>query len=150
MEQPAEIKASVTRAATELLNAKDADTALSFYMPNATVVCNGVLYSSFDSFSEDIRNFYNSLQDIKLAIWDEIRINVIDVNTTIFTAKFRWSSIDTKDVSTNLQGVWEAVFVKKDEIWKIVSRHESFANVVTDLAMACDDLIVPSNSSPNP
>jgi ketosteroid isomerase-like protein len=124
--QLSEIKAEVKQAALAHLHAKDAATALSHYRQDATIVSNGFLYPSFQSFAEHIKQFYGSLSRVNLAAWDEIYINVLTVDTAVFTAKFSWSSTATNGVKTDLQGVWTALFIRDKSGWRISLRHESF------------------------
>lgn len=121
------LKAEVQQAATEHLNAGDADTALSYYSKNAAIVSNGYLYPAFQLFSEHVREFYASLRKVDLAVWEDIHIPIINAGAGIFTAKFRWRSTDTKGEMLNLQGVWSAMFVREKDCWKINTRHESFS-----------------------
>ena len=120
------IKKAIIRTATELLNAEDEATALSHYMDNATVVSNGYLFPSFESVAAEIQKFYDSLREINLAVWDDIRVDVLSSEVAIFTATFRWSSTDSDGVRMDLEGVWSAVFVRDKHRWKIRFRHESF------------------------
>jgi len=124
--QIAQIKAEVKKAATEHLNSKDASTALSYYTKDAIIMSNGFLYSSFDSFAEEIKEFYSSLSKINLAAYDKMYVNVITGDTALFTAKFRWSSVDTNGKTIDLQGVYSALYVRQDGRWKMSFRHESF------------------------
>ncbi len=124
--QRATIEEAVKQTASDLLNAKDAVTALSYYAPGATVVSNGFLYPSFDALATELTAFYGALAEIDLAVWDDMRIDVLSANAAVFTGRFRWSSRDTDGVRTNLQGAWTAVFVRDDDRWKIRVRHESF------------------------
>ena len=124
--QTAEIIAEVQQAAADHLNARDADTALGYYTKDATIVSNGYLYPSFQSFAEHVKAFYASLRKIDLAAWEDIDIRVINAGAAIFTAKFRWRSTDTQGDTLNLQGVWSAVFIREKDCWKINMRHESF------------------------
>ena len=125
--QRAAIEEEVKRTASDLLNAEDAATALSYYAPGPTVVSNGFLYRSFDSLATELNAFYGSLGEISLAVWDEMTVEVLSANAAVFTGRFRWSSRDTDGVRTDLQGVWTAVFVCDEARWKIRIRHESFA-----------------------
>jgi ketosteroid isomerase-like protein len=120
------IKKEVEQVAKDHLHAKDAGTALSHYTEDATVVSNGFLYPSFNSFADHIKKFYGTLGKINLAVWDKMFINVISVDAALLTATFRWSSTDSAGKRTCLQGVWSALFVLKNGIWKISMRHESF------------------------
>lgn len=124
--QIAQTKAEVKKAATEHLNSKDASTALSYYTKNAIIISNGSQYPSFESFAEEIKEFYSSLSKINLAAYDEMYINVINNDAALFNAKFRWSSTDTNGETVDLQGVWSALYVRQDGRWKMSFRHESF------------------------
>ena len=126
MSETAKIKAEVQQAAEEHLNAKDAETALSYYTEDAAIVSNGYLYPSFQEFAEHVREFYASLRKVDTATWEDVDIRVINPDTAIYTAKFRWRSTDTRGETLNLQGVWTAVYVRDQDSWKIKMRHESF------------------------
>jgi len=110
----------------DLLHAKDAETALGFYLQGATVVSNGVLFPSFDAVVAEIRTFYSTLQEINLAVRDEVRVDVISRDAVMFTATFRWCSTDMAGEKLALSGVWSALFVRDEGHWKIHYRHESF------------------------
>ena len=120
-----EIKAEVQQAATDHLNAGDADTALSYYTKDATIVSNGYLYPSFKLFAEHVKEFYASLNNVDFAVWEDINIKVVNAEAAIFNAKFRWRSIDVAGETLDLQGVWSAVFIRDKDGWKINMRHES-------------------------
>ena len=126
MSDTAKIISEVQQAAADHLNAEDADAALSYYAEDAAIVSNGYLYPSFQEFAEHIREFYASLRKVDTAIWEDIDIQVINSETAIFNAKFRWQSMDTQGEKLNLQGVWSAVYVRDNNRWKIKMRHESF------------------------
>ena len=117
---------AVQQAAVDHLNAEDAETALSYYAEDAAIVSNGYLYSSFQEFAEHVREFYASLRKVDTAIWEDIDIRVINPETAIFNATFRWRSTDNWGETMNLQGVWTAVYVRDEDRWKIKMRHESF------------------------
>ena len=120
------IKNAVIKAATDHLNAPDADTALSHYKPDATIISNGILYETFELFEKDTRDFYRSLEEVKLAVWDNIRIQVINSELVLFTASVQWSSVDKLGSVLELKGIWSAVYCLEEGKWKILLRHESF------------------------
>jgi len=120
------IKNAVRKAVTNHLNAPDADTALSHYMPDATIVSNGMLYETFELFEKDTHDFYNSLKEIKLAVWDNIRIEVFSADLALFNASVRWKSVDKAGSVLNLKGIWSAIYCLEKGDWKILFRHESF------------------------
>jgi len=120
------IKNAVIKAATDHLNAPDADTALSHYKPDATIISNGILYETFELFEKDTRDFYRSLEEVKLAVWDNIRIQVINSELVLFTASVQWSSVDKLGSVLELKGIWSAVYCLEEGKWKILFRHESF------------------------
>ena len=124
--QIAQIKAEVKKTATEHLNSKDASAALSYYTKDAIIMSNGSQYPSFESFAEEIKEFYSSLSKINLAAYDEMYVDVITRDAALFTTKFRWSCTDTNGTTTDLQGVWSALYVRQDGRWKMSFRHESF------------------------
>lgn len=124
--QIGQIKAEVKQAANEHLNARDAQTALSHFTADVIAVSNTQLFPSFEALAEDVKAYYNILKEVDLAEWDEMHINVVNKDTAVVTAKFRYSFTDTNNERTNLQGVWTAVYVRKYDGWKICVRHESF------------------------
>jgi ketosteroid isomerase-like protein len=124
--QIADIKTEIKETALRHLNSKSAISALSCYTKDATVISNGILYPSFESFAKDIKEFYSTLTKINLAAYDEMDINVITRDAALLTAKFRWSSTDIHGMTTNLQGVYSALYVCEDGEWKMSWRHESY------------------------
>jgi uncharacterized protein (TIGR02246 family) len=127
--QSDEIRAAVKQAAEAHLNAKDADSALSYYAENATIISNGFLYPSLDMFATHIKEFYQTLSEINLAFWDEMQIDVLSNDHAMFSAKFRWSSTNIAGERIDLQGVWTALYARDNNRWKISHRHESFTSV---------------------
>ncbi|NNG17468.1 MAG: SgcJ/EcaC family oxidoreductase [Gemmatimonadales bacterium] len=125
-QQRAAIVEAVKRVAREHLRAKNATDALSHYEPDAIVAGNAFLYPSFEQFAEDARDFYRTLQQIDLAVWDEMHVQVLGEDAAVLTATVRWSSTDTAGVRLDLKGAWTAVFVQRDGRWRICARHESF------------------------
>lgn len=125
--QLAQIKAEVKQAAVEHLNTKDATTAISHFTDDVIAVSNVKLFPSLEMLAEDIKAYYKILKEVNLAVWDDMHINVINSNTTLVTATFRYSFTSTDDEKTDLQGVWTALYVRSNGSWKIRVRHESFA-----------------------
>ncbi len=124
--QRAAVEEAVKQAAWQHLTAQNAASALSHYEPDAVVASDGRLYPSFELFARDARDFYDTLQQVDLAVWDEMHVQVLTRDIAVLTAKVRWSSIDTSGVRLDLTGVWTAVYVQHDGRWKIRTRHESF------------------------
>jgi len=120
------IKAEVKQAAIDHLNAKDAVTALNNYTEDVLAASNEKLYSSPNVLAEDIKAYYSILKYVDFAAWDDVHINVLDANTALFTAKFRYCFTSTNNEKHALQGVWTALFVRRNGNWKIRLRHESF------------------------
>ncbi len=120
------IEQAVADAASEHLQAPDADTALSYYAPKAVVASDGRLYESFETFAQDVRAFYESLHEVHVAAWHEPRVQVLSDHAAVFTATVRWASTDTAGVRLDLRGVWTAVWLRRAEGWRIAVRHESF------------------------
>ena len=128
-EQLAAVKAEVTQAADDHLQAKDAATALSHFTEDAIAVSNTKLFPSFETLAEDVKVYYNILKEVNLAVWDELFINVINMDTALVTGRFRYSFADTSGEKTNLQGVWTALYIRRNGSWKIQLRHESFVTI---------------------
>ena len=120
------IKNAIRKAATDHLNAPDADSALSHYKPDATIISSGMLYKTFQLFEKDTREFYNSLKEVKLAVWENIQIRVLSPELALFNASVRWTSVDKAGSVLNLNGIWSAVYCLEEGNWKILFRHESF------------------------
>jgi len=120
------IEQAIKKVAWQHLKAPDAETALAFYATDAVVAADGRLYSSFETFAEQARDFYRTLREVHVAAWDEMRVEVLSEYAAVLTATVRWSSTDTADVRTDLAGVWTAVWVRGPGGWRICSRHESF------------------------
>ena len=125
----AQIKAEVEQAAMDHLNTKDAETALNHFADDIIAVSNDRLFPSLESLAEDVRAYYEILEEVNLAAWDEIHIRVINNNAAVFTGKFRYSFTSKEDTRVDLQGIWTALYVKDKNNWKIRVRHESFTPV---------------------
>lgn len=124
--QRAAIEEAVKRAAWQHLRSKDAVSALSWYEPDAIVASDGSLYPSFDRFAQDAREFYATLKQVHVAVWDEMHVQVLGRDVAVLTATVRWSSTDKVDERIDLEGVWSAVFVRREKGWRVCARHESF------------------------
>jgi ketosteroid isomerase-like protein len=125
--QLARIRAEVKQAAIDHLNAKDADAALSHFTEDIIAVSNERLFPSFEELAKDVLSYYEILEEVNLAVWEDIHIRIIDSNAAVFTAKFRYSFTSKDKTRTDLQGIWTALFVKDKGNWKIRVRHESFS-----------------------
>lgn len=125
--QVSQIKAEVEQAAFEHLNAKDAETALSHFADDVIAVSNDRLFPSFESLAEDVRAYYEILEEVNLAVWDEIYIRIINTDAAVLTAKFRYGFTSKDNTRIDLQGIWTALYVKDKSNWKIRVRHEFFA-----------------------
>ena len=123
------IQAEVEQAATRHLNATDAETALSHYTDDAFAVSNTTIFSSLESLSEEVCEYYKILKKVNYASWEDVNIHVINESAASFTAKFRYGFTDKKGVKTDLRGVWTALFVRDHGDWKIRLRHESFEQI---------------------
>jgi ketosteroid isomerase-like protein len=128
-EQLAAVKAEVKQAVDGHLHAKDATTALSHFTEDVIAVSNTKLFPSFEMLAADVKAYYNILKEVNLAVWDEMFINVINMDTALVTARFRYSFTDTGGEKTNLQGVWTALYIRRNGFWKIQLRHESFVTI---------------------
>jgi ketosteroid isomerase-like protein len=126
--QVARIKAEVKQAAIDHLNTKDADIALSHFTEDVIAVSNDRLFPSFEALAEDVRAYYEILNEVNFAAWDEIHIRVINANAAVFTAKFSYSFSSKDNISTDLLGIWTALYVRDRDRWKIRVRHESFTS----------------------
>ncbi len=126
--QVAQIEAEVKQAAIDHLNTKDAETALSYYADEVIAVSNDKLFPSKEVLAEDVRAYYEILEEVNLAAWDDIHICVINANAAVFTAKFHYSFTSKDNTSTDLQGIWTALYVRDKDRWKIRVRHESFTS----------------------
>ncbi len=120
------IERAVTDAAWGHLQAPDAETALSYYAPDAVVSSDGRLYESFEAFAQDARAFYETMHEVHVAAWHEPRVQVLSDHAAVFTATVHWVSTDTAGIRLDLRGVWTAVWLRRPEGWHIVARHESF------------------------
>ncbi len=130
--QISRIKEEIERLAEDHLKAGDAASALSHYSENVTAVSNQKIYSSFEALAVDIKSYYSILKKVDLAVWDKIFIDVINVDTVLFTAQFRYSFTDNNNKKTNLKGIWTALFIRHKSCWKIRMRHESFDTVFVE------------------
>lgn len=121
------IREEIKQAATNHLNAKSADEALSHFTKDIIAVSNEKLFASFDELKKDVEDYYNILKNVNYANWDDISILVINNDAATFTAKFNYSFTSVDDQVTDLRGIWTALFVRESGSWKIRMRHESFS-----------------------
>jgi ketosteroid isomerase-like protein len=121
-----EIQNAIKQAALDHLNARDAETALSHYTIDAIVITNGHWFESYKSFEKDVREFFSSLREVKLANWDKIRIKVVSSKICVFSGLVHWSSVDKTGEVLSLKGTWSAVYALEEGQWKILLRHESY------------------------
>ncbi len=123
------IKKEVERAANKHLKARDADTALGHFVEDVIAISNVDVFPSKESLALDVRNYYAYLKKVDQASWEDIYINVVSEAAATFTAKFRYEFTTTDNSSIKLRGVWTALFVLADQVWKIKMRHESFEQI---------------------
>jgi ketosteroid isomerase-like protein len=125
-EQIDRIKNKVNQAAMDHLTAGDAVTALSHYNSDVIAVSNDKIIYSFEPLEKDVRAYYDSLREVHLAVWDEMHITVINLETALVNARYRYSFTDKAGKRTDLKGVWTGLYVLGDGGWKIRMRHETF------------------------
>lgn len=125
-EQLALIRAEIDKAATDHLHARDADTAMSHFADDVVAISNLRIFPSRQALAEDVRAFYDILQEVNEVVWNDAHIAVVDEHTATFTAKFRYAFTNKDYEMTNLEGVWTALFVRLEGNWKIRVRHETF------------------------
>ena len=114
--QITQIKAEVYQAALDHLNTKDAETALSHFTEDIIAVSNNQLFPSFEALAEDVRAYYEILENVNLAVWDETHIRVINSDAAVFTAKFRYSFTSKDKTRTDLHGIWTVLFVRDSSL----------------------------------
>jgi hypothetical protein len=127
--QASRIKAEIEKTALNHLNSKNAISALSHYTVDAKIMSNGILYSSFESFAADIKDFYSNLRSIDLAAYNDMHIKVLASDNAHLSTKFHWTSTDINGQKTEIKGTWSALFILIDGKWKMCFRHESFRPV---------------------
>ena len=120
------IEAKVEQAATAHLHTRDLDTALSHFTDDVLAVSKTMLLPSRESLAADIGEYYKNLEEVNYASWEDVHIRVINESAATFTARFRYGFTSTSGEVTDLRGVWTALFVLDEGIWKIRLRHESF------------------------
>lgn len=123
------IEAEVEQAATAHLNAKDTDTALSHYTDKVLAISNTTAFSTREELKVDISKYYKNLKSVNHASWKDVSVHVINEKAATFTARFSYGFTSMDGETTDLQGVWTALFVLDKEVWKIRLRHESFEQV---------------------
>lgn len=119
------VEGEVRQAALDHLAARDAATALSDFTEDAVLVSNARWYTASE-WADLIEEFYGTMQRVHVAEWEDMRVDVLSIDAAVCTARFRWGSTDTSGVTTSLEGVWTALYVREAEGWKIRVRHESF------------------------
>jgi ketosteroid isomerase-like protein len=127
--QITKIQADVEQAATKHLNSKDVDTALSHFTDDVLAVSNVKLFPSRESLAADIGEYYKILKKVNYASWEDVHIHVINESVATFTEKFSYGFTSIDDQITDLKGVWTALFILDEGIWKIRLRHESFEQI---------------------
>ena len=123
------IKAEVEQAATTHLNTKDLNLALSHFTEDVVAVSNLTFFSSRESLTTDIGEYYKILKEVNYASWEDVHIHVINESAATFTAKFNYGFTSMDGEITDLKGVWTALFTLDEGIWKIRLRHESFEQI---------------------
>ena len=123
------IEAEVEKAATKHLNAKDVDTALSHFTDDVLAVSNVTLFSSRESLTSDIGEYYKILKEVNYASWEDVHVHVINESAATFTAKFSYGFTSMDGEITDLKGVWTALFILDKGTWKIRLRHESIEQI---------------------
>ena len=121
-----QIKAEIEQVATEHLNTSDIDTALSHFTNDIYAVSNTDVFPSRAELATHITGYYNLLKQVNYASWEDISIHVIDHKAATFSAKFRYDFTSTNSEQVKLKGVWTALYIREQSIWKIRLRHESF------------------------
>lgn len=124
--QITQIKAEVEQAATTHLHARGLHTALSHFTDDILAVSNTDLLASREALAAEIGEYYSVLKEVNYAFWEDVHIHVINESAATFTARFRYGFTTANNKTTDLKGVWTALFVLQEGIWKIRLRHESF------------------------
>lgn len=122
-----QIKNEIIQAANKHLHAKTAQEALSHFTKDLIAVSNDEVFYSFDDLEKDVDDYYKNLKKVNSAKWVDVHVKLLNRNNGIFTAKFNYTFTDKTNNITKLNGVWTAIFVKKDNDWKICLRHETFS-----------------------
>jgi hypothetical protein len=120
-----EIEEAVLDAAWRHLRAGTAEEALGFYLPDAVVAGDG-RFQMMDEFARDAHTFYRDLETVETAEWIDPQVRVISDHAAVFSARVRWSSIDSSGQRLDLDGVWTSLWVATVNGWRMASRHESF------------------------
>jgi hypothetical protein len=129
MKENKEIDNQIIEAANKHLGATSAEEAISNFTEDVLAVSNEQVFSSLFELEKDINDYYSTLKHVEYAEWENIHVKVIEKNVGLFSAKFKYSFVDTEDKITKLKGVWSAVFIKINNNWKIRFRHETFSIV---------------------
>ncbi len=117
------------RAATAHLNAKEIHTALSHFTDDVIAISNTEIFSSHEELAAEVGEYYKILKSVNHAFWEGVHIQVIHENAAIFTAKLHYGFTSVEDETTNLKGVWTALFILDNGEWRIRLRHESFEKI---------------------
>ncbi|MFC2084696.1 hypothetical protein ACFLS9_06540 [Bacteroidota bacterium] len=121
-----QIKDQVKQAAYDHLHTIETNKALSHFTEDVIAISNDTLFPSYEALAEDVGAFYKILKEVNLASWDDMYINIIDVNVASVTAKFRYSFTSIDNERTDLKGIWTAIYVLRRGKWKICLKHETF------------------------
>lgn len=120
------IGGEVVRAATEHLESKNAKTALSHFTRDVVAVTNNRLLTSVEELTVIVRGYYDILKEINHALWNNMIIHILNKDSALVTAEFIYCFTDHENVRTDLKGIWTSLYVRQEDGWKIMLRHESF------------------------
>lgn len=116
----------IIEAANIHLHTTDANEALCHFTDDVIAISNEQVFHSKKELKEDIVAYYHKLKKVNFAEWENIQVKLLNGNTGLFTANFKYSFTDRENKTTNLEGIWSAVFVYNNSLWKICFRHETF------------------------
>ena len=107
----------------------DADRVMSLFTDSSdvTIVSNGLLRPSRDSFAEALEALYGSVRNLSI-VEDEARVTVLGPDAAVLTALYQFSRTDTAGVTSEGRAALTYVCARRDGDWKIIHYHFSRAS----------------------
>lgn len=107
---------------------RDADRVMSLFTDSSdvTIVSDGLLRPSRESFAEALTALYDSVRNLEI-IEDEARITVLGPDAAVLTAVYRYSRADTTGRTSEGQAALTYVCARRDGKWQIIHYHFSTA-----------------------
>ncbi|MDZ7716475.1 MAG: nuclear transport factor 2 family protein [Balneolaceae bacterium] len=101
------------------------DLVRDFWQSDSTLfMINGMKVQGYESIMGVMEQIPNRRKDLDLKVEDE-QVYVLSNNAAVHVVKFREVVTRLDDSISESEGVWNTVYKKMDDGWKIVMVHES-------------------------